>query len=95
LHNKCSRPPVPRKAGLVLKAFFSFGYRFYLRGSPFSTHARKEKRIRVHFRQLLRQSVALKSFSVNINAKQFEGMTFRKKMQMAYSLDGGKQLSFS
>jgi len=35
--------------------------------------ARKEKRIRQHFRQRLRQSVALKSFSVN-NSKQFEGM---------------------
>lgn len=35
--------------------------------------ARKEKRIRQHFHQRLRQSVAMKSFSVN-NAKQFEGM---------------------
>lgn len=35
--------------------------------------ARKEKRIRQHFRQRLRQSVAMKSFSVN-NSQQFEGM---------------------
>ena len=35
--------------------------------------ARKEKRIREHFRQRMRQSVAIKSFSVN-NSKQFEGM---------------------
>jgi len=35
--------------------------------------ARKEKRIRQHFRQRLRQSVAMKSFSAN-NSKQFEGM---------------------
>lgn len=35
--------------------------------------ARKEKRLRQHFHQRLRQSVAMKSFSVN-NSKQFEGM---------------------